>query len=114
MKIADFETAVRDLISDAVGGDSGNEYRWSAAIFLLWLNEGRKLLFKAAPEAFYVDAILTAYPGDLGTGKDTDLDPMYDSVLVNYCVYRCLSRDNEDPETGRLADGYLKKFMSGM
>lgn len=114
MKIADFETAVRDLLSDAVSGGDDNSYRWTPAVLLLWINEGRKQLFGLRPEAFYVSGIVTEYPGDLAISKDTDLDPMYDSQLVNYVCYRALSRDNEDPETAALANGYLQKFLSGV
>jgi hypothetical protein len=116
MKIADFDNAVRDLITDAVGGDgdAGDEYRWTPATLLLWVNEGRKQLFGLRPEAFYVSGIVRRYPGDLLANKDIDLDPVYDAQLVNYCVFRCLSRDNEDPETGALAKGYYSLFLNGV
>lgn len=114
MKIADFKNAVRDLITDAVGGAKSDEYRWTPAVLLLWINEGRKRLFGLRPEAFYVSTIVTAYPGDLKEGADIDLEATYDADLVNYCVFRCLSRDNEDPETSGLAQGYLRMFVNGV
>lgn len=114
MKIADFTSAVRDLISDAVGDENLDEYRWTKQTLLGWINEGRKQLFKIRPEAFYVETVLTAYPGDLKIDADIDLDAMYDAQLVNYCVFRCLSRDNEDPETAALAQGYYRLFLTGV
>lgn len=113
MKIADFNQAVRDLLSDAVGGEAADEYRWTPDTLLLWVNEGRKQLFSLRPEAFYVSGVVRQYPGDLTENADIDLDAMYDAQLVNYCLFRCLSRDNEDPETMVLAQGYYRLFISG-
>lgn len=114
MKIGDFTNAVRDLISDAVGGENLDEYRWTKETLLGWINEGRKQLFKIRAEAFYVSAVVTEYPGDLKLGEDIDLEPLYDAQLVNYCVFRCLSRDNEDPETNGQARDYYRLFLSGV
>lgn len=113
MKAADLELAVRDLVSDAVSS-GGESYRWTPADLLRWRNDGRRSLFALRPDAFYVETIVTDFPGDQEAADDLDVIDTAVPSLINYIIYRCLSRDNEDPETSRLADGYFQKFINGV
>lgn len=113
MKISELNQAVLDLLSDSVPAVDGS-YRWTPADLLRWLNDGRRAVFNIRPQSFYVRDIVTGYPGDKQSGDDLDVIDGEIPPLMNYMVYRCLSRDNEDPETGKAAGEYFTKFIAGV
>lgn len=101
----------RDLISD-----SEAPYRWENATMLDWLNEAQAALFEAHPEFFYVDSVVVDPPEEL---SDWDVTLMTTTqtgqkILINYVAYRCLSRDNEDPETMQMAGKFLEVYGMGV
>ena len=101
---------VRDLISDDLA-----PYRWSDDTMLDWLNEGAAAMFENHPEFYYVDSVVTTPPTTLSGGADTlTTTQTGQKVLINYVAYRCLSRDNEDPETLQQAARFLEAYAMGV
>jgi hypothetical protein len=101
---------VRDLISD-----DQEPYRWTNATMLDWLNEGAAAMFENHPEFYYVDSVVTALPATLTGDADTlTTTQTGQKVLINYVAYRCLSRDNEDPETLQQAARFLEAYAMGV
>lgn len=102
---------VRDLISD----DQGPEYRWADGTMVDWLNEAAASMFEAHPEFYYVDEVVTTPPATI-TGATDQLTSTQtgQKLLINYVAYRCLSRDNEDPETMQAAGKFLELYGMGV
>jgi hypothetical protein len=101
---------VRDLISD-----SESPYRWLDATMLDWLNEGAAAVFENHPEFYYVDSVVTTPPDTLTIVADTlTTTQSGQKILINYVAYRCLSRDNEDPETLQQAERFLQAYALGV
>jgi hypothetical protein len=101
---------VRDLISD-----DQTPYRWTADTILDWLNEGVAALFESHPEFFYVDSVVTSPPVELTVDSETlTTTQSGQKILINYTAYRCLARDNEDPETLQQAARFLEAYTLGI
>jgi hypothetical protein len=101
---------VRDLISDAE-----SPYRWDDGTMLDWLNEGVAAMFENHPEFYYVDSVVTTPPATLtATNELLTTTQTGQKVLINYVCYRCLSRDNEDPETLQQAARFLEAYAMGV
>lgn len=101
---------VRDLISDSM-----TPYRWEDSTMFDWINEAVATLFENHPEFFYTSSIVVAPPNEIG-----DLNHSIDAtitgikIIVNYTCYRCLARDNEDPETLAQAKQFLEIYSVGI
>ena len=103
-------TKIRDLLSD---GES--PYRWLDSTIVDWINEGAAAMFDNHPELFYVDSVVTTPPTTVTTtGDSLTTTQSGQKVLINYSVYRCLSRDNEDPETLQQAKSFLELYAMGV
>jgi hypothetical protein len=101
---------VRDLISD-----SESPYRWADSTMLDWLNEAMAAMFENHPEFYYVNSVVTALPTTLtSTVELITTTQTGQKVLINYVAYRCLSRDNEDPETLQQAARFLEAYAMGV
>jgi len=113
MTFKEFNENVLDLLSDSVpSGESS--YRWTPRDLLRWINDARRAVFSIRPQALYLKKIHTDFPGDLKETDDLDVISSEIPSLINYVVYRCLSRDNEDPETANNAKSYYEKFLMGV
>lgn len=113
----DFNMTATALITNRIRrliGDTVETYRWSNEVLLVWLNECREALYAIHPEAFYVDEIVIAYPGDLALSGTLDVTEDFRSIVTNYVAYRALSEDSEDPETRQDAGTYIQKFLGGI
>jgi hypothetical protein len=103
-------TKVRDLISD-----SESPYRWLDATMIDWANEAAAAMFENHPEFYYVDSIVTTPPNPVTATTDTlTTTQSGQKILINYTAYRCLSRDNEDPETMQQAKSFLELYAMGV
>jgi len=114
---------VRDLISD-----SEAPFRWQSdpvttpgdpgefgASMVDWLNEAAASMFESHPEFYYVDEVVTTPPSELYSSNDTlTTTQTGQKLLINYVAYRCLSRDNEDPETLQMASRFLELYGMGV
>jgi hypothetical protein len=102
---------VRDLISD-----TESPYRWEDDPTMLdWINEGAAAMFENHPEFYYVDSIVTTPPATLTAVSDTlTTTQSGQKILINYTAYRCLARDNEDPETMQQAERFLQAYAMGV
>lgn len=107
---------VRDLISD----DQGPEYRWTDSTMVDWINEAASSMFESHPEFYYTTEVVTTLPvTELGlyvTAKEDSMETTQtgQKLLINYVAYRCLSRDNEDPETMQAAGRFLEIYGMGV
>jgi hypothetical protein len=103
-------TKTRDLISD-----SESPFRWDDSTMVDWLDEAQAAMFENHPEFYYVDSVVTTPPIKLGgVGSTLDTTQTGQKVLINYVAYRCLSRDNEDPETMQQAARFLEAYAMGV
>ena len=103
-------TKTRDLISDAL-----SPYRWEDTTMVDWLNEGMAAMFENHPEFYYVSEVVTTPPNSLtSTVDELTTTQSGQKVLINYVAYRCLSRDNEDPETLKQAAQFLELYAMGV
>ena len=113
---------VRDLISD-----SEEPFRWPddlpavgepghfGASMLDWINEAASAMFENHPEFYYVDSVVTSPPASVIAVVDTlTTTQTGQKILINYVAYRCLSRDNEDPETLQQAARFLEAYAMGV
>jgi hypothetical protein len=101
---------VRDLISD-----DQSPYRWEDATIIDWLNEAQASMFEAHPEFFYTTSVVVDPPASVTVAVDQlDTTQTGQKLLINYCAYRCLSRDNEDPETMQMASRFLELYGMGV
>lgn len=102
---------VRDLISD-----SEEPYRWDSSPTMIdWLNEAAASMFEAHPEFYYTDSVVTDPPATVTAPVDTlTTTQTGQKLLINYVAYRCLSRDNEDPETLKAASQFLELYGMGV
>lgn len=101
---------VRDLISD-----SESPFRWLDATIIDWANEGAAALFENHPEFYYVSSVVTSPPALLTAVTDTlTTTQSGQKILINYTAYRCLARDNEDPETMQQAARFLEAYAMGV
>ena len=97
---------IRDLISDLEA-----PYRWEDSTLFDWLNEGAATMFETHPEFFYTDSVVVEPPTAVTALSDTlDTTLVGQKVLINYTAYRCLLRDNEDPETLQQATKFLELY----
>lgn len=62
-----------------------------------------------------VEVVYNAQPSDVGITQNILIDDMYGDALINYVVYRALSKDSEDssPELGR-ATAFYRAFLLSM
>jgi hypothetical protein len=113
---------VRDLISD-----TEEPFRWPdslpavgqpghfGASMLDWANEAAAAMFENHPEFYYVDSVVTTPPTTLTATTDTlTTTQSGQKILINYTAYRCLARDNEDPETMQQAERFLQAYAMGV
>lgn len=77
-------------------------------------------MFEAHPEFYYTDSVVTELPllpsGEYVSSEYDELDTTQtgQKLLINYVAYRCLSRDNEDPETMQMASRFLELYGMGV
>lgn len=103
-------TKTRDLISD-----SEVPYRWDDPTMIFWLNEAQASMFEAHPEFYYVDSVVVDPPSEVtATVDEVSVTQTGQKLLINYVAYRCLSRDNEDPETMKAAGTFLELYGMGV
>jgi hypothetical protein len=101
---------VRDLISD-----SESPYRWADSTIIDWMNEGAAAVFETHPEFYYVDSVVTTPPATVTATADTlTTTQTGQKIIINYTAYRCLARDNEDPETLKQAERFLQLYGLGV
>lgn len=61
-----------------------------------------------------IEIIYNAQPGDATTNGTIAIDDMYADALIDYVVYRALSKDTEDVSVDlRRADSFYKAFLVG-
>ena len=61
-----------------------------------------------------IEIVYNAQPGDATVTGNIIIDDMYADALIDYIVYRGLSKDTEDTSTElRRADSYYKAFLLG-
>lgn len=105
-----FINKVRDLVSDTEA-----PYRWDDVTIIDWINEGLAALFDNHPELYYTSAVAVDPPDAVsGVADSVDITLNGQKVVSNYAAYRCLLRDNEDPETLAMMKNFLELYSMGV
>jgi len=109
---------VRRLIGDYVA-----PYRFSSREIYGYANDGIRTLFRARPQAFFVDGRLATTSAELTPLSLDDVElavgdidvvspagDRYQEALVYFAAGKCLARDDADTMNKALSDAYLNRF----
>lgn len=105
----DIIKAVRPLVNDTDKSTWPDDH----ANWLLFLNEGVRLIYKDHPECrLLTDGTMRVY-ADMATTADTVLlDDVYKPAMVEYLVYRFFDCDAGDTRDKARAGEHLQSFES--
>lgn len=96
--------------------DRGANPRWKPEDVVMWVEEARRdLLWRRRPDAFFVSAILTAYPGPVTALTDPiGVFDHFAGCLIDYCCHRAMGVDAEHAANATLAANYALAAAGGV
>ena len=99
---------VRPLLSDEIV-----PFRFSPDELFRHMSEGQREIERRHPESMYVDAVTITRPVDIkNKDQEFEIRDVYFMAVVDFVLYRALSKDAESTTNMQLANDYRSKFAT--